>query len=62
MSTTKNKKPSLRDYSKPIIPIFRGKKGYRAYVEIATTPPTRYNAEAEKKKAADNLRKQGLTV
>ena len=62
MSAPINKKTTLRDYSKPIIPVFRGKKGYRAYVEIATTPPTRYNAEAEKKKAADNLRKQGLEV
>lgn len=62
MSTAKDKKPTLRDYSKPIIPLFRGKKGYRAYLEIATTPPTRYNAEAEKQKAAENLRRQGLNV
>ena len=62
MSSMTKKKPTLRDYSKPIIPVFRGKNGYRAYVEIATTPPTRYNAEAEKQKAADNLRKQGLMV
>ena len=62
MSTTTGKMLTQRDYSKPIIPVFRGKKGYRAFVEIATTPPTRYNAEAEKQKAADNLKKQGLNV
>lgn len=62
MSTGKDKKMTLRDYSKPIIPVFRGKKGHRAYVEIATTPLTRYNAEVEKQKAAENLRRQGLIV
>ena len=62
MNTGKDKKMTLRDYSKPIIPVFRGKKGHRAYVEIATTPPTRYNAEVEKQKAAENLRRQGLIV
>lgn len=62
MSAVKDRKPTLRDYSKPIVPIFRGEKGHRAYIEIATTPPTRYNAEVEKQKAADNLRRQGLNI
>ena len=53
---------AVRDYSKPIIPVFRGKDGYRAYVEIATAPPTDYNAEEAKKRAAENLRRQGLSV
>ena len=55
-------KPVARDYSKPILPIFRGKDGYRAYVKIVTTPPIKYDAQAAKEKAAENLRKQGLTV
>ena len=62
MDTIIDKKPVLRDYRKPIIPVFRGVNGYRAYVEIATTPPTRYNAEEEKKKAAEFLKEQGLIV
>ena len=62
MNTAKNKKSTLRDYSKPIIPIFKGKKGHNAYVEIATTPPTKYNAEIEKQKAAENLRRQGMLI
>ena len=60
MNTDKNHKPTLRDFSKPIVPIFKGKKGHHDYIEIATTPPTKYNAEFEKQKAADHLRKQGL--
>ena len=56
------KKPTIRDYSKPIMPNFRGKAGFRAYVSIVTTPPTKYDAKAESKRAADFLRKQGLTV
>ena len=62
MNTDKNHKPTLRDFSKPIVPIFKGKKGHHDYIEIATAPPTKYNAEFEKQKAAENLRKQGLFV
>ena len=56
------KKTAIRDYSKPIMPNFHGKDGFRAYVRIVTTPPTKYDAKAESEKAADFLRKQGLTV
>ncbi len=53
---------AVRDYSKPIVPIFQGKEGFRAYVQIVTTPPTKFDADAAKQKAAENLRKQGLIV
>ena len=49
---------AVRDYSKPIVPIFQGKEGFRAYVQIVTNPPTKFDADAAKKKAAENLRKQ----
>ena len=52
---------AVRDYSKPIA-IFQGKEGFCAYVQIVTTPPTKFDADAAKKKAAENLRKQGLIV
>ena len=53
---------SVRDYTKPIMLRLEGKKGLRTYLEIVTSPPTRYDAEAEAKKAAENLRKQGINV
>ena len=46
---------AVRDYSKPIVPIFQGKEGFRAYVQIVTTPPTKFDADAAKQKAAENL-------
>ena len=61
MSESK-RKPAVRDYSKPILPIFRGKDGFRTYVRIVTTPPTKYDAKAAREKAAENLRRQGLNV
>ena len=53
---------SIRDYSKPIVPLFKGKEGYRSYVKIVTTPGTKYDAKQAAQKAADNLEKQGLKV
>lgn len=53
---------AIRDYTKPIMPRFRGKEGYKAYVKIVTTPPVRYDAAAESAKAAEFLRKQGLNL
>ena len=44
---------AVRDYSKPIVPIFQGKEGFCAYVQIVTTPPTKFDADAAKKKAAE---------
>lgn len=60
--TDKKEKPIGRDYSKPITLIFSGKEGHRAFLEIATASPTSYNAEEAKKKAVENLRKQGFDV
>ena len=62
MNTALENKPFPRDYTKPIIPVFRGAKGHCAYVEIATTPPMLYDAEEEKKKAVELLKEQGLIV
>ena len=59
---SETKKPAVRDYSKPIMPNFHGKAGFRAYVKIVTTPPVKYDAKAAAKKAAENLRRQGLKV
>ena len=56
------RKHSVRDYSKPIVPLFKGKEGYRSYVKIVTTPGTKYDAKQAAQKAADNLKKQGLNV
>ncbi len=56
------KKPAVRDYSKPIMPNFSGKEGYRAFVEIVTTPPQKYDAESAARKAAKKLQEQGLSV
>ena len=55
-------KLAVRDYSKPILPIFQGKEGFRVYVQIVTTPPSKYDADEAKKRAAEKLRKQGLIV
>ncbi len=51
-----------RDYSKPIVLNLRGKKGFRTYVKIATTPKTKYDAKAEAQKAAEVLKEQGINV
>ena len=56
------KKNTVRDYSKPIMLNLHGKEGFRAYVQIVTTPPTKYDAKAAKERAAENLRKQGINV
>ena len=56
------KKPAVRDYSKPIMPNFSGKEGYRAFVEIVTTPPKKYDAQEAAREAAEKLQKQGLSV
>ena len=53
---------SVRDYSKPIMLRLEGKKGLRTYLEIVTSPPPKYDAEATAEKAAENLRRQGLNV
>ena len=60
MSDTK--RPAVRDYSKPVLPIFHGKDGFREYVKIVTTPPVKYDAKAAAKEAAENLRRQGLRI
>ena len=52
----------MRDYSKAILPDFRGKDGFRAFVKIVTTPPKAYNAAEASRKAAEELRKQGVNV
>ncbi len=51
-----------RDYSKPILLNLRGKRGFQTYVKIATSPRQKYDAKAAAKKAAENLRKQGVDV
>ena len=61
MSEMKNT-TAARDYSKPIMLNLRGKKGYRTFVKIATTPRQKYDARAAAEKAAENLRKQGLRI
>lgn len=58
----KMEKTEIRDYSKPIMINFKGKEGHEAYVKMVNTPPKKYNAEAEAKKAAENLRKQGVLI
>ena len=58
----RKEKLSVRDYSKPIMPNFHGKEGFRAYVKIVTTPPTKYDAKAASQRAADYLQKQGFIV
>lgn len=58
----KMEKAEIRDYSKPIMINFNGKKGHEAYVKMVNTTPKKYNAEAEAKKAADNLRKQVISL
>ncbi len=52
----------LRDYSKPMVLELRGEKGLRAYIEIANSPHLKYDAKAASKRAAENLKKQGLVV
>ena len=52
----------MRDYSKAILPDFRGKDGFRAFVEIVTAPPKKYDAAKASKEAADELREQGINV
>ena len=56
------RKTNVRDYTKPIMLNFKGKEGYRAYVEIVTTPPVKYDAKKAIEEAKDNLKKQGLIV
>lgn len=56
------KNSTARDYSKPILLNLRGKKGFRTYVKIVTSPKVKYDAKAAAEKAAENLRKQGLRV
>ena len=56
------KNVTARDYSKPILLNLRGKKGFRTYVKIVTSPKVKYDAKAAAEKAAENLRKQGLRV
>lgn len=56
------KNGTSRDYSKPILLNLRGKKGFRTYVKIVTSPKVKYDAKAAAEKAAENLRKQGLRV
>ena len=51
-----------RDYSKPIVLNLQGEEGFRAYVEMVTSPRVEYDAKAAAEKAAENLRKQGLKV
>ena len=58
----KDKKTEIRDYTKPIMINFKGREGHDAYIKMVTTPPQKYNAEAEAKKAAENLRKQGISL
>ena len=53
---------SVRDYSKPIMLKLTGIEGFRTYLKIITTPAKKYDAEAAKERAAENLRKQGLMV
>lgn len=56
------KKTETRDYSKPIMINFKGIEGHKAYIKMVTTPQKKYNAEDEAKKAAENLRKQGISL
>lgn len=52
----------FRDYGKPILPIFEGEAGHRAYMKIVTTPPSKYDAKEASRRAAENLHKQGLEL
>lgn len=58
--TTKTRR--LRDYSKPIVLNLRGEKGLNTYIKIATSRRVKYNAKAAAKRAAENLKKQGLII
>lgn len=51
-----------RDYSKPMVLNLHGTEGFRKFVKLATSPSANYNAKEEAQKAADNLRKQGLSL
>ena len=58
-NTTQSK---IRDYSKPIMIRLQGIEGFKTYVRIVTTPAKKYDAAEAMKLAAENLKKQGLTV
>ena len=52
----------LRDYSKPIVPIFEGEEGHRAYLQMMASPKRKYDYQEESRKAAEKLREQGYEV
>lgn len=52
----------LRDYSKPIVPIFEGEAGHRAYLQMMNSPKRAYDYKEAARKAAEKLRAQGYEV
>ena len=51
-----------RDYSKPIVPIFEGEAGHRAYLQMMNSPKRAYDYKEAARKAAEKLRAQGYEV
>ena len=51
-----------RDYSKPIVPIFEGEAGHRAYLQMMSSPKRVYDYKEAARKAAEKLRAQGYDV
>ena len=52
----------FRDYSIPLIPIFEGKAGHRAFLQMMNSSKRVYDHKEESRKAAEKLREQGYYV
>ena len=51
-----------RDYSQPIVPIFEGEAGHKAYLQMMNSPKREYDYKEVSRRAAEKLRAQGLKV
>ena len=52
----------FRDYSQPLVPIFEGETGHRAFLQMMNSPKRVYDYKEESRKAAEKLREQGYYV
>ena len=52
----------LRDYSKPLVPIFEGEAGHKAYLQMMNSPKRKYDYKEAARKVAEKLRAQGYEV
>ena len=52
----------LRDYSKPLVPIFEGEAGHRAYLQMMNSSKRKYDYKEAARKVAEKLGAQGYEV